>query len=269
MTSFCSKCGAELAAGASFCHKCGSPVGTASPPADLHRVLKVAGKPTVVIRQRVPGFVEVKTGASGEVVVDIEPRPPETVSWNVSQDGSVVTINSRIKDVFDWPGHFLSGSPRTNVHVVVPSESDLSIRNRVDRVSVAGVSGNLGVESTAGVVSLQNCSGVVQARTRAGEIELGNIRGTVSAEASAGQITFSGSLSKGNNGFRTRVGDIKITLQGEQDLRVEGYATIGKVTVLPELEGAHYDGREYVGRIGAGSGRLVVETTAGSITINH
>jgi hypothetical protein len=267
--AFCSRCGAELAADARFCHKCGAPVATTASPAELHRVLKVSGKPRIVIKQRVPGIVEVKPGAVGEVTIDIEPKPPETVSWDVSQDGDVIAIYFRIRDVFDWPGHFFSGSPRTNIHVAVPSESDLDIRNRVDRVSVTGVNGMLVVESSAGGISMQNCTGVIQVRTRAGGIELGNIRGTVSAETSAGQITFSGSLSKGENGFRTRVGDINLALQGEHDLRVEGYATVGKVTVSPELEGARYDGREYVGRIGAGIGRLVAETTAGSITISH
>jgi len=266
---FCSRCGAELAAGARFCHKCGAPVGAAAPPADLHRVLKVEGKPRVVIKQRVPGIVEVKPGAAGEVAVDIEPKPPETVSWNVSQDGNVVMVNLRIRDVIDWPAHFFSGSPLTNVRVVVPGESDLDILNRVDRVSVAGVSGTLALESSAGVVSVQDCTGIIRARTRAGQIELGNVRGTVSAETLAGQITFSGSLSKGESVFRTRVGDINLALQGEHDLRVEGYATVGRVTVSPVLEGARYDGREYVGRIGAGTGRLVAETTAGSITIKH
>ncbi len=282
--AFCSRCGAELAANAKFCHKCGAAVLTASPPApsvttaapaapagpaDLHRVLKVSGKPRIVVRQWVPGNVEVKSGAAGEVTVDIEPKPPESVVWSVSQDGDLITVKFRIREFVDWPGHLLSGSPRTNIHVVVPSESDLDIRSRVDRVSVTGVSGSIMVESSAGVVSMQNCTGTIHARTRAGEIGLSGVKGTVSAETSAGQITFSGSLSTGYNRFRTRVGEIKLTLQGAQDLRVEGYATVGKVAVSPELEGEHYDGREYVGKIGAGTGRLVVETTAGSITIKH
>jgi zinc ribbon protein/putative adhesin len=267
--AFCNKCGSELATDARFCHKCGAPVTMTTPPTDLHRVLKVTGKPRVVIKQRVPGRVEVKPGAAGEVTVDIEPKPPETVIWNIYQDGNVITISFRIREFIDWPGHFLSGSPQTNIHVIVPSESDLDIRNRVDRVSVTGISGMLAMESSAGIISVQNCTGVIQARTRAGGIELGNIKGTVSAETSAGPIAFSGSLSKGENWFRTRVGDINLTLQGEHDVRVEGYTTIGRVTVTPELDGARFDGREYVGKIGAGTGRLVAQTTAGSITIKQ
>jgi len=256
-------------ADARFCHKCGAPVTIATAPADLHRVLKVTGRPRVVIRQRVPGTVEVKPGAVGEVTVDIDPKPLETVIWNVSQDGNVITINFRIRDVFDWPGHLFSGSPRTNIRVAVPSESDLDIRNRVDSVSVNGVSGNIAVESSAGVVSVQNCTGMIQVRTWAGGIDMSNVSGTVSAETSAGQIVFSGSLSQGESRFRTRVGDISMTLQGAQDLRVEGYATVGKITVAPELEGARFDGREYTGKIGAGTGRLLAETTAGNITIKR
>ena len=275
--AFCSRCGSELAANAKFCHKCGAAVGTAAPsaapvtsaaPADLHRVLKVSGRPRIVIRQWVPGNVEVKAGAAGEVVVDVEPKPPETVVWNVSQDGDLITVKFRIREFADWPSHLFSSSPRTNIHLVVPSESDLDIRNRVDRVSVTGVSGNTMVESSAGVVSMQNCTGTIHARTRAGEVQMSNVKGSVSAETSAGQITFTGSLT-GYNRFRTRVGEINLTLQGPHDLRVEGYATVGKVTVSPELEGGRFDGREYVGKIGAGTGRLVAETTAGSITIKH
>jgi hypothetical protein len=267
--AFCSRCGAELASDARFCHRCGAPVVATAQQADLHRVMKVTGKPRVVIKQRVPGVVEVKSGSADEVVVDVEPTPPENVSWNVSQDGNVIVINCRIRDALDWPGHIFSGFPRTNIHVTVPGESDLDIKNRVDRIAVSGINGMLVAESSTGVISIQNCTGVVQVRTRAGQIELGNVKGTVSADNAAGQIAFSGSLSKGENWFRTRVGDVNLTLLGEHDLRVEAYATIGRVTVSPDLEGARYDGRAYVGKIGVGTGRLVAETTAGSITIRH
>jgi DUF4097 and DUF4098 domain-containing protein YvlB len=231
--------------------------------------VKVSGKPRIVINHRVPGTVELKAGSAGEVVVDVEPRPTENVIWNVSQTGNVVAVDCHIRDIWDWPGHIFSGAPRTNLRVSVPAESDLDIRSRVDRVTVMGINGMLVVESAAGVISMQDCAGVVQVRNRAGQIELQNVKGTVWADNAAGHIAFSGSLSNGESMFRTRLGDIDLTLQGEHNLRVEAYATLGRVSVIPELVGSRYDGGTYVGRIGSETGRLVAETKAGTITIRH
>ena len=58
-------------------------------------------------------------------------------------------------------------------------------------------------------------------------------------------------------------------LTSRADVGVEAYSRIDRVTSIPELDNAHYERGQYTGRINKGSGKLIVETTTGSITIHH
>lgn len=270
--SYCSRCGAELPKDARFCPACGTPV--AAPkmkPVEIHRTLKVTGQPKVVVINTAPGSVEVKSGPEAEVTVDLELRRPQDLDWNISQDGNVVTVTcrSRVPTFFGWPMYIFSGGLRANILVSVPAEADLALENRVGHVAVIGVKGLVGAESSTGKVSMQDCEGVVKARTKTGPVDLENVNGTVSVRSSTGAIRFSGALSKGESWFRTSTGSIELTLQGEPDLAIEAYTRLGRITCSPELTDAHYERGKFTGRIGPGTGRLIVETKIGSIGIRR
>jgi DUF4097 and DUF4098 domain-containing protein YvlB len=159
--------------------------------------------------------------------------------------------------------------PKADILLKVPAKADLDIEARAGRVAVAGVKGTIMVESLAGTVKINDCKGDVKARTRAGSVRMDNVDGTVTARSSAGSIKFSGVLSKGESWFRTSVGSIDVSLQGQPDLTVEASASLGSIKCIPELADAQYRRNRYSGRIGAGTGRLVAETKTGSITIRH
>jgi len=270
--SYCRRCGAELPKDARFCPACGTPVvAPEMKPMETRKTFKVAGKPRVVVTNIAPGLVEVKSGPETEVTVDLDLKIPEDLDWNISQDGNVVTVTCRARSfsIFGWPLYIFSGRPRANIHVSVPAETDLNLENRAGRVTVKGVKGTIVAESSAGTVNMEDCEGTVKARTKAGSVELENVNGTISARSSAGSIRFTGALSKGENWFRTNVGRIELTLQGEPDLIVEASTRIGRVTCSPELTDLRYERGRYVGRIGAGTGRLIAETKTGSITIRR
>ena len=269
---YCRRCGAELPKDARFCPACGTPVAVpAMKPMETRRTLEVTGKPKVVVTDIAPGSVEVKSGPEAEVTVDLDLRIPEDLDWNIFQDGNVVTITcrQRVSPFFGWPKYIFSGGPRANILVSVPAETDLNLENRAGRLAVTGVKGTIVAESSAGTVSIQDCEGTVKARTRAGSVELENVNGTISVRSSAGSIRFTGALSKGENWFRTSVGSIELTLRGEPDLTVEASTRIGRVTCSPELTHLRYERGQYMGRIGAGTGRLIAETKTGSVTIRR
>jgi hypothetical protein len=269
---YCRRCGAELPKDARFCPACGTPVvAPEMKPMEIRKTFKVTGKPKVVVTNIAPGSVEVKSGPETEVTVDLDLRIPEDLDWNILQDGNVVTITcrSRVSPFLGWPKYIFSGGPRANILVSVPAQTDLNLENRAGRVTVTGVKGTIVAESSAGTVSMQDCEGTVKARTKAGSVELENVNGTISARSSAGSIRFTGALSKGENWFRTNVGRIELTLRGEPDLTVEASTRIGRVTCGPELTDLRYERGQYVGRIGAGTGRLIAETKTGSITIRR
>ena len=89
---YCKKCGSELPADANFCAKCGTPVTKEEAvAATKHQTFKVTEKPKVIIVNRAPGKVDVKTGVEGEVTVDLDLREPDDVEWNISQEANTIT----------------------------------------------------------------------------------------------------------------------------------------------------------------------------------
>jgi len=268
--SYCKHCGAELPEDARFCSACGTRVVSKTKSVETHRILKVTGKSKVVITNIAPGSVEVKHGSQGEVTVDLDLRVSEDLDCNISQEGNVVIVTCRTRAGFwRWPSYMFGAGPRVNILVSVPAETDLNLENRAGRLEVAGVNGTIVAESSAGRINMQDCEGTVNARTKAGSINLKNVSGTVTARSSAGSIKFDGALSNGENWFRTSVGSIDITLQGEPDLAVEASTSLGSIKCIPELTDARYKRNRHIGRIGAGTGRLVAETKTGSITIRQ
>jgi len=288
--AFCAQCGTELPEDARFCPSCGTPVleKAEEPTTREHRTMKVGEKPRVVIHQRTPGRIEVKKGTDGEVLVDLDLRERGDMDWSVTQDGNVVTIRTRaLVHPLRWHRYFLSGSPRAEIAVSVPAETDLDISTSIDQVAITGIKGTLSTESSVARISMDECAGNIRVVGKTGTIDLRNIKGTttvdsttgpatlenvngtVSVRNTTGPIKFSGSLSSGENWFRTSTGPIEITLQPQPDLKVEAYSRLGRVTCIPELADQHYERGQYTGRLGNGTGKLIAETTIGSITIRH
>jgi hypothetical protein len=230
----------------------------------------VTGRPKVIVMNTAPGSVEVKVGPKGEVTVDLDLRVPENLDCSVSQDRNAITVNCRGRAGFwGWPSYIFGSGPMVNILISAPAESDLDLENRVGDITVTGVNGTIVAESSAGAVHIRESKGTVKARTRAGSVDLENVDGIVAARSSAGSIKFSGVLSKGESWFRTSVGSVNLSLQGQPDLTVEASTSLGSITCTPELADAYHRHNQYTGRIGAGTGRLVVETKTGSITIHH
>jgi DUF4097 and DUF4098 domain-containing protein YvlB len=129
--------------------------------------------------------------------------------------------------------------------------------------------GNIRVVGKTGPIDLRNIKGAVTVDSTTGPATLENVNGTVSVRNTTGSIKFSGSLSSGENWFRTNTGSIEIALQHPSDLKVEAYSRLGRVTCIPELADQHYERGLYTGHLGNGTGKLIAETTIGSITIRH
>ena len=116
---------------------------------------------------------------------------------------------------------------------------------------------------------MQDCEGAVKARSRTGSITLEKVDGGVSVRGATGSIRFDGTLSTGDNWFKTSTGSIELVLRGEPDLAVEASTSLGRITCSPELTDARYERGAYMGRLGAGTGRLIAETKTGSIRIRQ
>lgn len=268
--TLCRQCGGELPKDANFCPVCGTQVIDAK-PVERHRLLKVAGTPKVVVTNIAPGSVKIEsTAKTDEVTVDLDLKLPQHLDCNISQDQNVVTVACRAKaGVWSWPLAAFNSGPRANILVSVPSEANLDLEARAGRITVSGVTGTLAAESSAGSLHIQNCGGAIKTRTQAGSINLKSVDGTVTARSAAGSIKFSGTLSKGENWFRTSVGSIDLSLEGQSDLTVDASTRLGSIRCTPELANTYQRRNHLTGCIGAGAGRLIAETKTGSITIRH
>jgi hypothetical protein len=285
--SYCKNCGTQLPTDAKFCPNCGVLVAAAPPtPMETHRTLKITGKPKVTITNMAPGSVEVKADPRNEVKVDLNVSAPQDLDSNITQEGNAVTIRCRARiRPLHWPSYIFTGGPRANIVVSVPVESDLDVEARFDQLAVTGIKGNIVANSSVARIIIQDCEGAVKAtgrtgpinirnvngsisvRNSTGPVDLENANGTVSVHNSTGSITFSGALAKDENWFRTSTGSIDINLLGEPDLIVEASTRLGQITCSPELTDPRYERGLYTGRIGAGTGKLIAETTTGSIRV--
>jgi len=286
---YCTKCGAELPENARYCPNCGTPTsGAETKPVTEHHQLKVTGKPKIIIIHRAPGRIDIKNEAKNEVVVDLDIREPEDMTWSVTQEGDTITIKARaLVHPFRWIRYFSSGGPKADVTISAPAEADLDVSSHLAELVLAGIKGTTSIDSSVGRIDLEKMEGSIRITGRTGPITLKNVNGSVTVDSTTGpvkleevnavtsihnttgSVTFSGTISSGENRFRTTTGSIDITLQNQSDVAVEAYSRIGKVTATPELEDARFEHGQYTGRVKKGSGRLIIETTTGSITIHH
>ena len=242
----------------------------------------------MVVVNRAPGRVDVKPGADDEVTVDVNVREPDDLELSISQEANTITIRCRaLVHPLSWARYFTSGGPRSDVSVLVPKESDLDIEASLDQVGVSGIKGETKVETTIAKISMDNVEGKIDAKTRTGPINMSNINGTITIDNTTGPVTldnangtvsvrnttgpirFTGSLSTGENWFRTTTGSIELGLTGSPDLTVEAYSHLGSVTPIPDIPDWHYERGRHVGHIGSGNGKLIIETRTGSITIRR
>ncbi|UCD96901.1 MAG: DUF4097 family beta strand repeat protein [Candidatus Bathyarchaeota archaeon] len=257
---------------AKFCSSCGASASAETETKETIYAMKVTDKPRITVMNSASGSIEVTKGSETEVNVKFDLLRPEALYWDVSQDGNTVTVSCRRRSSvnwIDWPIDIFSAGPRAKIHVAAPVKSDLTLENRTGKIMVSGIKGEVSVESSAGALRILDCEGAIRARTKAGSIDMEHVDGTVHARSSAGSIRYHGTLSKGENWFRTSVGSIDLVLQGEPDLQIEASTMLGSIKCRPDLADARMDRGRLRGSIGTGTGRLYAETKTGRIAIRH
>src|SRR5579862_1753682 len=269
--TFCRNCGATLPPAAKFCPACGVPAYASGRSSEVtHNSFQVAGRPKVVVNLRTPGSVDVRKGEIGVIIADADVTEPESIDYSARQEGNLITIMSRTKswNPLIWGSYAFSGGPRTNVHVTIPPDCDLTVETQTDSISLGGISGNVSAESKTGSIRLKDCDGTFSVRTHTGNVDMDDVNGTVDVRNTIGHVSYSGALAGGVNAFRATTGDIELALKGSPDLSLDASTTVGRIVCRLELAESHYDrgdfvGQHLTGRIGSGKGRLVVEATTG------
>jgi len=274
--AFCTNCGATLPdAQARYCPRCGAPVLMASAKREAEqKTFTVGPKPKLDVRVRTPGSISVMSGAEGQVSVNAEITEDGNIEYRAIQEGNLISVWSRTKtwDPLLWGSYVFSGGPRTNIKITTPRNTDLDLETVTDPISVSGISGIISLETKTSNVRLKDCAGKIAVRTHTGSIDLENVNGLIDVSDTIGVVNYSGSLAAGSSTIRTTTGDINIALKGPQDLFIDANTVVGHIVSRIDLAESKYDRGQYIGqhisgKLGTGRGRLALDATTGSISI--
>ncbi len=274
--TYCSNCGATLPDDqARFCPRCGAPVLTASAKKrDYQKTFTVGAKPRLDVKVSTPGSIKVVSGADSQVSIDAEITEDGNIEYRAIQEGDLISVWSRTKtwDPLIWGSYVFSGGPRANINIVTPRDADLSLETVTDPIFVTGVSGIISLETKTSNIHLKDCAGKIAVHTHTGAIDLENVNGLIDVADTIGTVNYSGSLAAGSSSVRTTTGDINIALRGPQDLNIDANTVVGRIQSRVDLSESKYDRGQYVGqhisgKLGSGRGRLTLDATTGSISL--
>ena len=240
------------------------------------------------------GNVSLVVAREGEIIVTTELQKPDSVEYETSQDGDLITVNAKTR----------SGS-RADVTVTVPRKTRFKVSIGNGNMEVADVQASGQANIGDGNITLKNMAGSFDLTDGNGLISLEGIRGDVKAIIGNGNITLSDAT--GSFGFISGNGDITLSnvtgffdlIGGNGDIRFQGELppggnnsfVIGNGSVTVELSGStsvaldleiEQEGKiiydlpvtvseqsdyRLVGTIGNGEASLSVRTGMGDITI--
>jgi Putative adhesin/zinc-ribbon domain len=274
--AFCTRCGAQLPEGANYCHSCGAPAVAQATKRSTNQVFKVGASPRIVVNNRAAGSIDVSPSTTNDQVsLELRLKEPEYIDWNASQDGDLVTVGCRLKrGVLELPGGFSLQGARADVIMKVPNKVTMTLSNRFGEITIFGIEGNdLNAESQAGSISVRNFAGTTRVSTKTGLVTLENVNGRVDVRNIAGSINYSGDPGSGDGSLTTRVGNIDAALSGDLNVQIDAITRVGHVSTDPSLKTSDYHSEQYVlgnrirFQLGAGTKRLYLETTTGTISI--
>jgi Putative adhesin len=182
----------------------------------------------------------------------------------------------------------LFGFSTQAIEVLVPRASHVEIA-RCSGADVDGLSGGVSVDSQDGHVTLTDLQGVVDARSNDGYIEATNVRGDrLAMESMDGHLTLhdvtvgslvatthDGRIVASDLGFvgerpdatlHSDDGSVNLHLVPSSDLTINASTEDGRITIDGNSL-SHEDSEQRTVRVGAGTGRMTVGTSDGSIHI--
>jgi hypothetical protein len=188
---------------------------------------------------------------------------------------------------------FMSGRKAfsADVSIAVPHHTPASLHLVSGSLVASALRAGAEVEVTSGRVTLLGLAGRVHARMVSGPVEALGVGGQVSLETVSGELvvaestaervwakTVSGAITADLDNpphdteisLETISGEVTARVREDSDLDVQLYAVSGRVTsAFPGVrhDGGHGRRNRASGQLGAGTGRLRVNTTSGNISL--
>jgi Putative adhesin len=201
---------------------------------EVHQTIAVAGAPVVHVTN-VAGTVHIEGSAKRAVDITAtkygyDAQELRAITIDVAREGNAVYIKTR------YGGGVHRGGVRYRISV--PADASLQISNTAGEVDVAGVRGDVGVE------------------TQAGEIT-----------ANVGKVDANRSID-----LRATTGAITLTIAPGSNVNVSASSTVGDfASDIPGIEKSRRNlvGVQGGGTIGSGSAHIRLDTTTGAIALRE
>jgi putative adhesin len=256
----------------------------------------VSGKPELHLAT-FDGSIEIRSGETGAVVVDIEKRGPsqkttDELKVDTKQNGNRIDVEVRKPQhtiVFFGIGHLW---PSAKLIVTMPRDGDVVARSgdgsiRADRVngrlelhtgdgSIHGtdVSGQLVLSSGDGSITLDSVTGDLDAQTGDGSVSASGTFTAVKLHTGDGSVTLradSGTAMKDDWSITTGDGGVAVSLPSDFAAELDAYTGDGSIHSDLSVTIAGGSGEEsrrtLRGRLGAGGKTLKIRTGDGSIRL--
>lgn len=214
--------------------------------------------------------------SSGEIVVvatlkgggDTEASASECLE---AMEVTVITEDGTLKlgwqfstaEKSDWQGSAAFA-------VTQPVELPFKGKTSNGRISAKNLTGNCNLISSNGRLTFDNCSGSLEGRTSNGRIEASGESGQVDFDTSNGRIILDSSFSGALSGrLRSSNGRVDVKLSSDTNTNIEATTGNGSLNISGDYRQVEITEDTLKARRGSkeSSGRLVIETSNGSITI--
>jgi hypothetical protein len=246
------------------------------------------------------GAVRVKSGSSGVVRFEGDITRANQIEYDLRQEGDSIVFESELAPEFTG-----EDSPRVDIVITVPAETELAIDTGNGRFEILGlrgsgqlntgngeisfedshgdfsgnsgngkitlvnVSGEFDLNSGNGDINVSPGQGAFTINTGNGSAELDDVSGSFAISTGNGKIQFSGALNPGGrNSFNSGNGSIELVFDTTPDIALDAETKRGEVRNELELDTIGLDQtRHLTGTIGDGSTQLVIGTGGGDIVL--
>ena len=226
------------------------------------------------------GKIEVVAGSGNEVRVQATLRGVERIDYDVSQDGSTITVEAKVHS--GWT----VGNRGVDITITAPASTDVDLVSSNGMVSVEGIEGNGKLATSNGMVSLEDVKGDFEGTTSNGKLQITNMEGSGVFRSSNGRvelqgvtgefdvdtsnsgISFSGNLTAGgSNRLVTSNGKVDVELLGTPSVELDASPSNGDITCEFSITATTTGDDHLVGTIGDGEADLHISSSNGDVTI--
>lgn len=189
----------------------------------------------------------------------------EEVKVKLEPFGNKLTVK------IEKPAFMRNKSVSVNLSVTVPNHTDLELTTHNGAVRIANISGEVSGTTHNGKVTAEQVSGTIELRTHNGSVTCKEISGDIKLRTHNGKIKAaypSNASPVCNVSIVTHNGGVDFTAPHNLSAEVEASTHNGSIrTDLPITVTGKVSKRKLTGTIGAGQGKLHLETHNGSIKI--